>query len=488
MLRTNVPGNNDNNSFAHNAGAIAGITVGALIALAFIGLWIFLTLRRRKNLLDRELSASSEQVNISPHGGWRSPLEDGDDDDDNDPARYANILAQLRANGAISGEGEGGDDDHGDGDDGDGDGDGNDAFGGSEYGAGAGTASVYSALSAPPSDVHYPYMTGFGQAAETMRDENAVLVPAMTMVDGAPLGSHRRSLSGGLDSSTWFIGQNMGYLDANAKEGPSPSMISSHEHLSTSGKGAGGSGSKNASYEEDIFHPARSSSSQHLIASSSSDVDSSTGRRLSMDGKKPSSSAGLATPPTSFSLRQRTRSDHNSLRSIIGRLRGSRGSSPEPLIISDDDTQSPPSSATPTTVRFPESSYSLSTPSQQAPYAPLVSIRSPTPPSSLLRPQSPGTPNFSIQRSMSAQSMGDRLWPRLTLPPVPSPAVSDDSHDIASEGLLDPRLPWRLGQTRADSTTSLRDHEDYSRPIGALFVHNGERSRTSVGTNNTLEP
>jgi hypothetical protein len=390
-------------------------------------------------------------------------LEDGDDDD-HDPARYANILAQLRAAGTLSGDGEGQGGHDGDGD---GDGDGDEALGGSECGAGAGTASVYSALSAVSSDVHYPYMTGFGQAVETMRDENAAIVPAMTMVDGAPLGSHRRSLSGGLDSPTWLIGQNMGYLDTNARDGPSPSMVSSHEHLSASGRGASGSFSKNASYEEDIFHHARSSSSQQLVASSSSDIDSSTGRRLSMDGKK-QSSVGLATPPTSFSFGNRTRSEHNSLKGIIGRLRG-RGSSPGPLT-PEDDVQSPPSSASPTMIQFPESSYSLST--SQAPYAPVVSIRSPTPPSSLLRPQSPGTPNFSNQRpSMSAHSTGDRVWPRLTLPPAPSPAVSDDSHDLASEGLLDPRLPWRLGQTRADSTTSLRDHEDYSRPIGALVRH-----------------
>jgi hypothetical protein len=418
------------------------------------------------------LNSSSEQVNISPHGGWRSPLADGDDDDDHDPSRYASILAQLRVAGNLIGDGGGeggGDHDH---DHGDGDGDGNEeAFGGgggSEYGAGAGTASVYSALSAASSDAHYPYMTGFGQAAETMRDANAAIVPAMTMVDGAPLGSHRRSLSGGLESPTWFVGQNVGYLETNAKEGPSPSMVSSHEHLSASGRGgASGSGSKNASYEEDIFHHARSSSSQQLIASSSSDIGSSTGRRPSMDGKKQGGGGGvgLATPPTSFSLRKRERSENSSLKDIIGRLRGGRGSSPGPTTPEDEFLQSPPSSASPTMIRFPESSYSLST--SQAPYAPVVSIRSPTPPSSLLRPQSSGTPNFSNQRSAHSTT-GDRLWPRLTLPPVPSPAVSDDSHDLASEGLLDPRLPWRLGQTRADSTTSLRDHEDYSRPIGAL--------------------
>src|SRR6266436_10429666 len=145
----------DHSRFAHNPGAIAGVTVGALIALAFAGLWIFLTLRRRQKSRERELNDSSEQVNISPEGGWRPPLEDGDEDD-HDPARYANILAQLRATGTLSGNGEG--EDVGEGG---GEGDGNERFGGSEDGGGAGTASVYSAASAPSSIGHHPYMTGF---------------------------------------------------------------------------------------------------------------------------------------------------------------------------------------------------------------------------------------------------------------------------------------------------------------------------------------
>jgi hypothetical protein len=51
-------------------------------------------------------------------------------------------------------------------------------------------------------------------------------------------------------------------------------------------------------------------------------------------------------------------------------------------------------------------------------------------------------------------------------------------------GILDPRLPWRLEQTRVDSTTSFRDDEDYSRPIGGV-VH--EPSMTTFDTDDIAE-
>jgi hypothetical protein len=347
---------------------------------------------------------------------------------------------------------------------------------------GAGTASVYSGASAPASsrslaDYSYmtSYMTGFGQAAETMRDDNAG--PPMAMADGAQPSSHRRSQSGGLEPATWFAGRDVGYVNSTSHDdGASPSRSrSSQGRSSLNGKEPAGSGSKNASYEEDIFagHPTRSSSSQ-LIGSSSSDVGSSNGPRRSGEAKRPSAGQSQnPTPPTSYSLRKGASSGSNhSLKDILGRLRGSRGSSPGPIVPPEAVIQvtSPPPSASPTTLHFPTSAPSPPKPTS-SPYGPItISTRSPTPPSSLLRPQSPGTSNFSHNRpTIVDPENGERLWPPLTLPPGPSPAVSDDSHEVSTpHGLLDPRLPWRLGQTRADSTTSLRDHEDYSRPIGKL--------------------
>jgi hypothetical protein len=64
------------------------------------------------------------------------------------------------------------------------------------------------------------------------------------------------------------------------------------------------------------------------------------------------------------------------------------------------------------------------------------------------------------------------LSPGLTLPPLPSPDVAESLY--APEGLLDPGLVSRLspGQVANQSTAaiSLGDHEDYTRPIGAVSV------------------
>jgi len=466
MINTILPTDSSNRSFAHNAGAIAGVAVGAFIALSFACLWIYLTLRRKKQMRQQELNGSSEQVIISPDGGWRPPLEDGDEDED-DLTRYPTYANVLSDRAAVHGEDNGNDE-------------GNDRPG-SEHGASVGTASIYSAASGPPSSHGHPYMTGFGQAAETMRDDNTML-PVMTMADGAPLGSHHRSLSGGFDHATWFGGREA----SNPNTQAGLSRVSSHGHSSAKGEGAAGSGSKNGSYEDAIYaehHPARSSSSQMLIASSSSEVGSSSGRRGSIEAKRPS--AGQSpSPPTSYSFRKRTGSDNHSLRGIFDRFRSTRGSSPGP--ITPEIVVEPPSAQS-STIRFPEPVRPHLTPSSS--YGPTISTRSPTPPSSLLRPQPPSTGNFSSQwPAMPTPVTPDRLQSTLMPPATPSPAISDDSHDIASEGLLDPRLPWRLEQTRADSTASLRDHEDYSRPIGHLLVHSGDRSNTTLDTtNNTFD-
>jgi hypothetical protein len=308
-------------------------------------------------------------------------------------------------------------------------------------------------------------MTGFGQAAQTMRDDNAAVIPAVVMADGSQPGSHRRSLSGGLDPASWFAGRDLGF--PTSQEGPSSRVSSSPGRSSGNGKDGG---SKNASCEDNIYtaHPTRSSSSQ-LIASSSSDVGSSSGPRRSGEAKRQSAGQN-PTPPTSYSLRKRPGSESHSLKDILGRLRGARGSSPGPIEPPEIVVQvaPPPPSAPPLMTRFPDSAQ-MPPPMHSSPYGLTISTRAPTPPSSLLRPQSPGTANFSNNRpTMVAPENGDRLWPPLTLPSGPSPAVSDDSHEVTPRGLLDPRLPWRLGQARADSSASLRDHEDYSRPIGKL--------------------
>jgi hypothetical protein len=60
-------------------------------------------------------------------------------------------------------------------------------------------------------------------------------------------------------------------------------------------------------------------------------------------------------------------------------------------------------------------------------------------------------------------------WPDVTLPP-PSPAASPVPTDTSSmvEGLLHPRLGMALGSSQQASAASLRDHEDYTRPINGV--------------------
>ena len=54
------------------------------------------------------------------------------------------------------------------------------------------------------------------------------------------------------------------------------------------------------------------------------------------------------------------------------------------------------------------------------------------------------------------------------LPSAPSPVPTDSSSMV--EGLLHPRLGMALGSSQQASATSLRDHEDYTRPINGVCV------------------
>lgn len=60
-------------------------------------------------------------------------------------------------------------------------------------------------------------------------------------------------------------------------------------------------------------------------------------------------------------------------------------------------------------------------------------------------------------------------WQAFTNPAMPSPALTDRSSQNLPDGLLDPRLGIRLGGAAGSSAAiSLRDDQDYSRPIGGV--------------------
>ena len=411
--------------FSHNAGAIVGITIGLLIAVGFAGLWVFLALRRRKQQRRMELKGPPEHIAIAPEGtsASRPPLDDGD----NDPvtvkrhlsARYTNLLAQLNAAGqvgvgvaGISSPGEllrDGSDEQGE---------------------------VVSAQSHSSSQGHPP-MPGFEQTADMLREEARLIV---TMADSsAYMPRPRRESSNGPYPTIWFGGKELVTKD------PSDSSSAHDSHDTTNANKRGSNGYDDERYAAFSLGLPTESSSQFL-GSSPSEIGIS-------NSKEPT--------PASYSFRNRTSSEPNSLGSILDRLRSggcSSSSSPEPKsvpeVIVQDFTTPPPSTTWPT-------SHSL--------YINVGAARPPTPPSSLLRPISPNIPSQRL--SLSTVYDGDRLWPthgQLTLPPLPSPAVSEHSEDVITEGLLDPKLSRQLEQARFDSSVSLRDHEDYSRPIGGI--------------------
>ena len=400
-----------------------------------------------------ELEVPPEHITITPDGigASRPPLDDGDNDSvtiqRHISARYINLLAQLNAVGQVG------------------------VAGGSSSGEllrdgvdEPGEVDVVSAQSHLSSQNH-PYMPGFEQTADTFREE---VGPMVTMADSSAYMSRpRRESSTTPDPVIWFGGKEPGYT---AKD---PSVISSAQgnHGTTSANKRSSYG-----YDDDPYaaYPQGlpTGSTSQILGSSSSEIGlvSSSGHKESSNSHKLSiekQSGGISnskepTPPTSYSFRNRASSEPNSLRSILDRLRsGVRSSSPSPepksapeVIVQDFAT--PPLSAT--------------RPTSPSLYINVGATRPPTPPSSLLRPMSPRTPNAPSRRpSLSTAFDSDRLWPtlgQLTLPPLPSPAVSEHSEEVVAEGLLDPRLPWRLEQARFDSNASLRDHEDYSRPIG----------------------
>ncbi|OAX34257.1 hypothetical protein K503DRAFT_803736 [Rhizopogon vinicolor AM-OR11-026] len=103
----------------------------------------------------------------------------------------------------------------------------------------------------------------------------------------------------------------------------------------------------------------------------------------------------------------------------------------------------------------------------------------------------PHSPYVNIDAQGALQGHEDGLqpptWPWLghaptnTLPP--SPAHTLESRSSAAEGLLDPRLRENV---EGRSNASLRDFEDYSRPIGGL-VNNRMHSTTTFGTADSLD-
>ncbi|PPR00181.1 hypothetical protein CVT24_005079 [Panaeolus cyanescens] len=196
-----------------------------------------------------------------------------------------------------------------------------------------------------------------------------------------------------------------------------------------------------------------------------------------------------STPPTAFLGTRQERSpperspdsnDKGSIRSFIGKLRNSRHMSLQSMMTIRGNGNKATSQESITT----RAMTNLYSPSLLNPPIPL-----PQPSPALLHfprgvtGNSYTTPSEAMSYAYMYPNMSSVAWPPVTLPPAPSPVPTDNSSMV--EGLLHPRLQMSAGLPHQASVTSLRDHEDYTRPINGL-VNNHIRSTTTFDTHDTM--
>ena len=219
---------------------------------------------------------------------------------------------------------------------------------------------------------------------------------------------------------------------------------------------------------------ASSSQSHDLGSSSSGDapLTISTGKRVFLPGPRASPTAGESrrhgsTPPTSFppehqiSIRRNLSVGSQRGFGFLESLRTRRKSSAQSVVtVKRSQVDSSPESLNSRTMSF------------------YGSIQGP---SSLLNPGPPPSPPLLrfpegvTGESNQEGSIPSTLWPPMTLPPSPAPTANSSMKD----GLLHPRLGMALADSQQTSLVSLRDNEDYTRPINGCV-----RSLSNFSSNN----
>jgi hypothetical protein len=422
-------------SFAHNGGAIAGLVIGGLISILFAVIWLSLARRRKRNAILNDFpEVDPDAIADEP---WGPPLEDGDvdhDDNNNDiniteddtavmTEHYHRVLTSFAH------------DQQPDVDE-----------GGVEPGIGPRRGSFG----------QQTQMTGFGQASDTMAlgvlmgsgdgkvSPQSRRTPSTTPSTPAVLNASRSSSS---PEHLWAAAGNDPLVPG------SPSRYDQSSPITSTSQ----------------HHPTRSSVSLSTYPYHSYSRGSGAATSSAFGGgggaTKRSNSVQFLSPPTSFSPTYKaggsnlgSSSRSPSLKSFMGGLlRRNRNSAPADIGLSTSYTdwqqqQRSPSSVVSgtTTIRAP---------------SPLIL----TPPSSSILRMSARSrgaiPDWSNRRP--SFSIGDEM---LSAPPPPPPEVPTARSSMATdelrigEGLLDPRLRSLV----QDSTASLGDHKDYSRPISGV--------------------
>lgn len=506
------------NRFSRSPGSIAGLVLGVLGAIAFAVLWLFCA-RRRQRKLSRDTSA------IPP---WApgGPLEAEVDMEE----RYAGILAALNAgmgagrnaqiegdSGEVSGEltiarasspalspysipGE--------------DNDGPHVFPLSP----PPPPSAYSAP--PPPSAYIPH------ASNGSRRRSSPGPDASAWFGGYSVAPAPSAASNYSHSSTHFLtrtetgtrtrtgseeplltraGSGSSYLDYGNKVRlgsafGSPEGSTNGHNLSPTSPS---SGMLSATTSFDVL---RSISSQGALRSTSSHgYEFGFGSTSSGTGSHQGPALGLAisAAPTSYKSSRVTRwkkgkrestgsgstasasmsgsvdERHAGVRAFFGRLR--RGNTPSPKadssrelprdIESEGATEKMNAYGPNATSQVFSAFVSPATPEPAfVPTSPRFVLSNPDP-----RPRSP---YIHVDVAEHEDGLQPPSWPWLIVESASSPAPADGSRLTTTDGLLDPRL---LDPVEGRSNSSLRDFEDYSRPIGGL-INNRMHSTTTFGT------
>lgn len=418
ILRTDSP---KPNGFSRNTGGVIAVAISATLFLILLVVLIFFTCRRYQ--FRQSLGGSSDSFLTTPHSVWRPPL--GDDDDENDNPFFA-VSAHPHQPPPVE-------DRHS--------GEGSNRSAAPAGGSAEGSTSRFS-LQRSPSFGGQPYMPGLGQTVQTVAGNRPVVLP------------HHYS------SPATTSASGLAAVNTSASALDIPNLVAARSANSLTMKDA-------------------SSSQSHDLGSSSSGdapLTISNGKRVSLAGPRASPTAGESrrhslTPSTSFPPEDQIDIERNlSVGSQRGfgflkSLRTRRKSSAQSVVTVKGNPQVDASreSLNSRTMSF---------------YGAIPG------PSSLLNPGPPPSPPLlRFSRGVNGEShqegpISSPLWPPVTLPP--SPALTANSSMI--EGLLHPRLGMALTGSQQASIASLRDNEDYMRPINGFLLNSHLRSTTTLGT------
>lgn len=172
------------------------------------------------------------------------------------------------------------------------------------------------------------------------------------------------------------------------------------------------------------------------------------------------------------------------VRAFLGRLR--RGNTPSPKA---DSSRELPRDVESEGVAEKMDGYGPNTTSQA--FSAFVSPATPESTSVSISPRfvlsnpdpRPASPYVHIDVAEHEDDLQPPSWPWLAVQSTSSPVSTDELRLTMADGLLDPRLRDSM---EGGSNSSLRDFEDYSRPIGGL-INNRMHSTTTFGTVDTQD-